>query len=278
MSVFEHDAIRFYYEVVGEGQPLVMCHGLTGDLSAPKDLLGEFPGYRLVFPDSRAHGNTQPLGPKSKLCFSQFAADLHALLEHLMIDRAVVGGISMGAGIATRFAIDYPSQVAGIILVRPAWCDAPSPKNLKSCPLLAQLLNQHGIERWQQAFDEHPEFQELKQKDPALFDSFREQFDDPLAIEQCARLVRIPGDCPIRDWQEVESLDLPALVIGNDQDTVHPFSVAEEWMSRLRHGRLERVATKSIDLQRHTQNVRSCIRKFLKTLERRQKEVLPQNT
>ena len=135
MSIFEHDAVRFYYEAIGKGQPLVMCHGLSGDLSAPKDLLGEFPGYRLVFPDARAHGHTQPLGPESKLCFSQFAMDLHTLLEHLKIDRTVVGGISMGAGIAARFAIDYPNQVAGLVLVRPAWCDAPSPKNLKWCPL-----------------------------------------------------------------------------------------------------------------------------------------------
>jgi len=266
MPIFEHDGIRFHYEVIGEGQPLVMCHGLTGDLIAPKDLLGEFPGCRLVFLDARAHGKTEPVGPESKLCFKQFAVDLHTLLEHLKIDQAVVGGISMGAGIAARFAIDFPSSVTGLVLVRPAWCDTPSPENLKWCPLLAQLFDQHGSEKWRQAYGEHPAFQELQKADPVQHDSFQKEFEKPLAIERRERLVRIPGDCSIRNWQEVESLEVPALVIGNEKDTLHPFSMAEAWAAHLRHGQLECVATKSIDFQRHTQDVRSCVRSFLKTL------------
>jgi len=266
MSFFEHDAVRFNYKTVGEGFPLVMCHGLTGDLSDSKDLLGEFPGYRLVFPDIRAHGNTQPVGPESKLCFSQFSADLYALLEHLKIERAVVGGISMGAGIAARFAIDFPNYVAGLVLIRPAWSDAPSPKNLKWCPLIAQLLNQSGNERWRQSLDEHPEFQELKQEDPALFDSFRQQFEEPLAIERRARLVCVPGDCPIHTWQEVESLEVPALVIGSGKDTAHPISIAKAWSEHLRHCQLRRVTTKSIDHDQHTQDVRNHLNGFLNSL------------
>ena len=61
MPVLEHDGIHFYYDVVGQGQPLVMCHRLTGDLNAPNDLLGAFPGYRLIFLEARAHGKTEPL-------------------------------------------------------------------------------------------------------------------------------------------------------------------------------------------------------------------------
>ena len=43
MPFLEHDGIRFYYEVSGSGPALVFCHGLTGDLEQPKELLGEFP-------------------------------------------------------------------------------------------------------------------------------------------------------------------------------------------------------------------------------------------
>ncbi|NOY30262.1 MAG: alpha/beta hydrolase [Planctomycetes bacterium] len=266
MPIFEHDSIRFHYEVLGEGYPLVMCHGLTGDLDAPKDLLGELPGYRLIFLDARAHGKTEPVGPVSKLCFKQFASDLHALLEHLKIDRAIVGGISMGAAIAARFAIDFPKHVAGLILLRPAWCDTPSPENLKWCPLLAQLFEQHGKEKWRQAYVEHPVFQELQKTDLALYEFFHEEFGKPLAIERRERLVRIPGDCPIQNWQEVESLEVPALVIGSDHDTLHPLGMAEAWAEHLPQGRLEHAVKKSSDLQRHTLEVRNSLRGFLKTL------------
>src|SRR5262245_34317776 len=140
MPFFQHDDIRIYYDVIGTGEPLVICHGLTGDRNAAKELFADFTGRRLIFADARAHGMTEPLGPESKLCFAQFAADLRALLRHLEIDNAVVGGISMGAGIAVRTAIDFPDVVRGLILIRPAWLDARFPNNLSLLPLIAQLL------------------------------------------------------------------------------------------------------------------------------------------
>lgn len=263
MPTFYHDSIRFHYETIGEGKPFVMCHGLTGDIDAAKALLDELPGYRLIFLDARAHGKTEPLGPTAKICFRQFAEDLHALLVHLEVERAIVGGVSMGAGIAARFAIDFPDAVQALVLIRPAWRDGSSPDNLRWAPLFARLLEQHGEENRLKAFDEHPEFQELRQKDPALLDSFRRQFENPLVFERRIRLISIPGDCPIQDWQEAEALDVPALVIGNYRDTAHPYSIAEAWAAHLPQSRLKRVTTKSIDFERHSQDVRNNIVEFL---------------
>ena len=171
MPIFNHDGIEFYYESVGKGEPVVMCHGLTGDLSAPRELLGNMTGYHLVFADARAHGETHPAGPASKICFEQFASDLHELLNHLGIDQAIVGGISMGAGVAVRFAIDFPEYVRALVLIRPAWPDSPLPDNLKLYPLIARLLEQHGPDKWQDAYDQHPEVQKLKTKDSVLVGS-----------------------------------------------------------------------------------------------------------
>ena len=266
MPIFNHDGIRFQYETLGEGQPVVMCHGLTGDRSQGKELLGELPGHRLVVADSRAHGDTEPLGPESKIGFTQFAADLHALLEHLKIDRAIVGGISMGAGIATRFAIDFPNHVRGLVLIRPAWVDAVRPENLQLCPLIVQLFEQHGAEQWQHAYDQHPLVQGLNQKDPLIVDAMRNQFDLPKNVDRRIRLVRIQGDCPIRNWQEVESLDTPTLVIGNDHDLAHPLEMAREWAARLLNAHFEQIPSKSESLKQHTQAIRRHVASFLDSL------------
>jgi pimeloyl-ACP methyl ester carboxylesterase len=267
MPIFQHDDIRFHYESIGSGEPLVICHGLTGDRNAAKELFSDLTGCRLIALDARAHGMTVPLGPESKLCFAQFAADLRALLEHLEIDKAVIGGISMGAGIAVRTAIDFPKLVRGLILIRPAWLDSRFPENLSLLPLIAQLLKEYGFENWQRAYDQHPLVQQFKQLDPSLVDSTRRHFDAPLAIERSARLVCLPGDRPIKDWHEVESLDVPALVIGCEADAAHPAPFAETWAAHLPRASLRQAATKSQSLEQHIRDVRLHVREFLKSLD-----------
>ncbi len=172
----------------------------------------------------------------------------------------------MGAATAARFAIDFPDHVRALVLIRPAWVDAPWPENLQLCPLIVQLFEEHGAEQWQHAFDEHSQIQALRQKDPLIVDSTREQFDSPQNIDRRVRLVRVPGDCPIRNWQEVESLDVPALVIGNDRDLVHPLEMAREWAARLPNARFEQIPSKSENLEQHTQAVRRLFADFVESI------------
>ena len=54
--------------------------------------------------ECRGHGQTEACLDPSRISFAQFAEDLAVLLDSLNIERAVVGGISMGAGVALAFA------------------------------------------------------------------------------------------------------------------------------------------------------------------------------
>ena len=129
-----------------------------------------------------------------------------------------------------------------------------------------QLFEQHGAEQWQQAYDGHPRVQDLKQQDPLFIESMRNQFNVPKNIGRRIRLVRMQGDCPIRNWQEVESLKTPALVLGNDHDLAHPLEIAREWATRLPNARFEQITSKSESLERHTQAVRRHFADFLESL------------
>ena len=65
------------------------------------------------------------------------------MLNHLGLTRAVVGGISMGAGMALNAATRYPERVAGLVLARPAWLDRPMPRRtVRLFDLLAGLLRE----------------------------------------------------------------------------------------------------------------------------------------
>ena len=263
MPYLERDGIHFYYEISGEGRALVFCHGLTGNLENAKELLGDFAGFRLIFWDSRGHGKTQPAGPAQSFNFDTFARDLAAILDHLGIGRAVVGGISMGAAVSTRFAVLCPERVRALVLVRPAWLTDGPPEGLKFHPMVSDLLGRYGAEHGREVFERSPEYQKLLHRSPMDAAALAGQFAEAFAVERRARLDGIPRDAPIRDWSEVNGVVMPSLVIGNEPDFIHPLAYAVEWAKRLPNGRLVQVPPKAIDFESHALAVRSNLREFL---------------
>jgi pimeloyl-ACP methyl ester carboxylesterase len=244
MSFFEHDGIQFRYEISGEGPAIVFTHGLGGDLSLPKDLLGKLAGYRVLLWDVRAHGETHPLGSEEGLVFPTLAQDLRALLDHVGIDRVVVGGISMGAGISAAFSVRWPERVRALVLVRPAWVDQSFPANLAWFPKVAQLLEAAGPGATLETYQSLPEFEPFKDSPLDPNDGFYSQLIKTKAYEYRARLDRIPKSCPISSWKDAAVLTMPTLICENEQDPTHPCAFAQEWARRLPNARLQRLPPK----------------------------------
>lgn len=71
-------------------------------------------GYRAITPDLRGYGEN-PARP-GVTPFAAFADDLVALLDHLDIEQAVVGGVSMGGRIAMEFRLRHPGRVRALVL------------------------------------------------------------------------------------------------------------------------------------------------------------------
>jgi non-heme chloroperoxidase len=112
--------IEIYYEDHGVGQPVVLIHGypLSGrawDKQVPALLQA---GYRVITYDRRGFGKSSQ--PTVGYDYDTFAADLHALLEHLDLRDAVLAGHSMGTGEVTRYLGRYGSaRVAKGVLIAP---------------------------------------------------------------------------------------------------------------------------------------------------------------
>ncbi|HVM98333.1 MAG TPA: alpha/beta fold hydrolase [Candidatus Acidoferrales bacterium] len=108
--------IQLNCEVDGEGTPLVLLHGLGGDLNywaADAPVFAKH--HRVVRPDLRGFGQTdKPAGPYSP---GLFAGDVARLLDANRIEDAHVLGISMGGVIAQRLALDHPARVRSLVLV-----------------------------------------------------------------------------------------------------------------------------------------------------------------
>jgi pimeloyl-ACP methyl ester carboxylesterase len=104
------------YDVLGSGPPVVLLHGFPFNRSLWREQAEALRDrYRVITPDLRGHGETIATG---ELIFTmdEMAQDVAALLEHLQIDRAAIGGLSMGGYVALAFYRRFPLRVRTFIL------------------------------------------------------------------------------------------------------------------------------------------------------------------
>jgi pimeloyl-ACP methyl ester carboxylesterase len=111
------DRVRIYYEEHGSGTPLVLAYGIGGntdmwDTNTPA-LAAR---HRVVLWEPRGHARSDSPADPARYSFQRWALDLRDLLDHLGIRRAHVGGLSLGAGIATRFALRHPGRVRSLVV------------------------------------------------------------------------------------------------------------------------------------------------------------------
>lgn len=106
-----------HHTVLGHaGPPVILLHGL-GSSSAdwPEQRAALEPGYRVIAVDLPGHGGS-PL-PRGALTIESMAADVAALLAHLAAGPAHVVGLSLGACVALRLALEAPGRVRSLTLV-----------------------------------------------------------------------------------------------------------------------------------------------------------------
>jgi len=107
--------LNMYYEVHGEGPPLVLLHGayLTAGAFGPL-LPGLAEVRQVVVPEMQGHGRTADAD--RPITYEQMADDTAALMHHLELGQADVVGYSMGGGIALQLAVRHPELVRRLVV------------------------------------------------------------------------------------------------------------------------------------------------------------------
>jgi pimeloyl-ACP methyl ester carboxylesterase len=168
------NGIDIYYEVLGEdrpGTPLVLTHGFAGPFRQWRpevDPLGE--NRPLVLYDVRGHDRTTVPESVDEYSMPIFAADLAALLQAIGVNRAHVGGVSMGGMVTAQFAVDYREMCASVLI-----CDSTCGNRATDGPAgtwetvlqngisaLSHMTQKYGLEEtvrredeWRKQNDEH---------------------------------------------------------------------------------------------------------------------------
>jgi pimeloyl-ACP methyl ester carboxylesterase len=261
---FIHDGINFHYRQAGEGVPFVFQHGLGGDTNQTFGIFHPPSGFRLLTLDCRAHGLSRPLGALSKLSIAAFADDVITLLDRLGIQRAIVGGISMGAAVSLNLALRFPERVLALVLSRAAWLARPLRSNVRVYTRIAGLIRRQGAKRASELFRETELYRAVRRDSSDAAESLLRQFEDPHIEERYVRLERIARDSPYRSLKELERISVPTLILASRQDPIHPFTFGEILAKTIAGAEFLELTAKSIDKDRHVAEVQDFIASFLR--------------
>jgi len=115
MAMCKNGDVTLYYEVHGDGEPLVFVSGLGGGAWSWFMQLPFFQQrYLVIVFDNRGAGRSStPAGPYS---MEDLALDVIAIMDNLRIDQAMVVGVSMGGMIAQQLCVIAPERVKGMVL------------------------------------------------------------------------------------------------------------------------------------------------------------------
>jgi pimeloyl-ACP methyl ester carboxylesterase len=220
MEKVEVNGVELAYSVAGEGFPLVWCHEFGGSMESWDPQVHYFARrYRVITYNARGY---PPSGvPADPAAYSQdiAVADLLALLRHLGIAQAHVGGLSMGGSTALHFGIRHP-EMAKSLIVSSAGSGSDNPEEFRATSnALAQRLLTEGAAALT-GYGLGPTRVQLKRKDPKGWQEFSDLLmqHSPQGSALTMRGVQA-GRPPIYVWeQQMRALQVPTLVLVGDED------------------------------------------------------------
>ena len=116
MPTIHVNNINLAYDDTGSGPAVVLIHGYPFNRSLWGEQVSALADhYRVVTPDLRGHGESD--GASGASTMKLMAEDVVALMDELQIDRAVIGGLSMGGYVALAFAERHKNRLAGLGLI-----------------------------------------------------------------------------------------------------------------------------------------------------------------
>jgi pimeloyl-ACP methyl ester carboxylesterase len=218
--------IELYYEVHGEGIPLLLIAGLASDSQSWQSIIGDLASRcRVITLDNRGVGRTSPLDVETSI--HTMAADCIALIRHLGLKSVNILGHSMGGFVAQECAIHYPEYVDKLILAATSSYNSRRNNDLFSnwaCSLEAGLdlkiwfrsifywvLSERFFED-EKAVDDAVQF-EVDYPYPPNAVSFRKQADEIAAFNYTDKLPAIAAQ---------------TLVIGGDEDLLFPVQMCKD--------------------------------------------------
>lgn len=220
---FTHDGHRLAYTEYGSGERVVvLTHGImfTRRMHAPLARRLARAGFRVVTLDLLGHGDSDRPTDSWLYSMPAFAEQTLALMDHLGVGRAVVGGTSLGANVSLEVAVLAPERVRGLLVEMPVLDNAIVAGLLTFTPLLFAArfvpVAVQGVGMLARRVPHGSQWVDV------VTDTLDQR---PASMAALLHGVLFGRIAPPRSARKL--ITTPALVIGHQRDPIHPFGDAD---------------------------------------------------
>jgi pimeloyl-ACP methyl ester carboxylesterase len=235
MPSFKHGGQKLAYEIYGEGsRNLILLPGLLVPARMHEPLAHDLVerGNRVITLDLLGHGKSDRPRDMWRYSMPGFGRQVVALLDHLEIDQAVIGGTSLGANTTLEVASLAPARVRGMVIEMPVLDNALLACALAFTPLLVSLTFGEPVTRPLAA---------VMRRVPRVFGHYPNVWLDWVSQEPGPSAALLQGlffgrVAPHRE--ERKTFEAPAIVLGHPREPIHPFSDAKMLAEELPNGSL----------------------------------------
>jgi len=215
------DGVGLYYEVTGEGFPLVFSHEFGGDYRSWENQARYFSRrYQVITYNARGYPPSDV--PERVDDYSQDRAvdDLHGLLKHLGINEAYVAGLSMGGSVALNFGFAYPGMAKALVVSGAGTGSTDTERWRKETLALAERFEKEGLKGMGDEYARSRARQSFLRKDPRGWGEFKaallEHDSKGAALTFRGFQARRPSVFEQKD--KMHALKTPTLIICGDED------------------------------------------------------------
>ncbi|MBI3827809.1 MAG: alpha/beta fold hydrolase [Candidatus Rokubacteria bacterium] len=214
------DGVRIYYESHGEGTPVVLAYGIGGNADLwDVNLPALAARHRVVLWEPRGHARSDSPADPAKYSFERWVLDLRDVMDHLGLRRAHVGGLSLGAGIATRFTLRHPARVRSLIVTNSSSA-AGLPLSVDNLVMRARSIEitlAQGMDAMAEfAMAANPNVAARLALDPGARDEFYAYYRRLTPIGYANALRALLAMDHITD--RLPTIRVPVLLVGGDRD------------------------------------------------------------
>ena len=215
------DGVNLYYEVTGEGYPLVWAHEFAGDYRSWESQVRFFARrYQVITYNARGYPPSDV--PEDVAAYSQEQAveDLRALLAHLGIQQGHIGGLSMGGSLALHFGLTHPQMCRSLIVAAAGSGSVNSEAWKAEAEANAKRFESEGMSVVAADYATGPARIQFQNKDPMGWQEFHDALAEHSSIGAANTFRGVQINRPsIFDLKErMNRLTVPTLIMIGDED------------------------------------------------------------
>ncbi|WP_449622649.1 2-succinyl-6-hydroxy-2,4-cyclohexadiene-1-carboxylate synthase [Robertmurraya sp. Marseille-Q9965] len=230
------DGIRYNVETFGDGFPVILLHGFTGDVSTWRPFFETWGEHsKVIAVDLIGHGKTEAPEDVERYKMLSVVDDLFLLMEKLKIAKADIVGYSMGGRLALSFAAKYPTKVRKLVLESSSPgldSDDERKKRIEQDTKLATFIEENGMEAFVDYWENIPLFESQKQLPKEFQRSIREQRLTNSIIGLSNSLIGMGTGVQPSWWKELWDLKVDTLLLTGSLDQKF-CQIAERMKERL---------------------------------------------